>query len=92
MSRTVKAFLRQLGSCNCMTKTPDAEMHAESCAYKHLANAQETFERWFLRIPDVDETLLDKNKAGDYIDDSMNLALVSYCQGIKQALNGRAAA
>lgn len=28
-----------IGSCNCHTKTPDPDYHAESCDYKHYATA-----------------------------------------------------
>lgn len=73
----------QIGSCNCLTKTPDLQYHKGWCKYRKLGNAIETFEKWFLSLPDVDETLLSKNKLGWYENEDIRFAFVAYCQGLR---------
>ena len=73
----------QVGSCNCMTKTPKVEHHKTWCRYRKLESAIDLFEEWILSLPDVDETLLSKNKLGWYENENMRFAFVVYCQGLR---------
>ena len=75
--------MAQVGSCKCMTKTPDPEWHDAACPYRKLDSAQAGFDAWFLGIPDVDERLIATDGAGNYIDHDIGLMYAAYCAGIK---------
>jgi hypothetical protein len=74
---------QMIGTCTCLTKTPDIQYHDDSCLYKRLALSRDNFEQWFLSIPDADETLLNKNKKGDYKDLDIGLAYYAFVAGVK---------
>ncbi len=59
------------------TKTPENEKRSERIVT--------LFEVWFLAIPDVDKTLLDKDVHGNYIDGGTNYALAAFLGGLASA-------
>lgn len=71
----------KITSCTCLKKTPEVIYHEEWCNYRKLDNAVESFEEWFLSIPDVDESLLQKDK-GFYTDKDILFTFLAYCQGL----------
>lgn len=73
----------KIGSCTCFTNSPEPSVHYTSCPFRKLHTAQENFESLFLQIPDVDETLLNKDAAGNYFDSKTGLMYLSFCWGVK---------
>ena len=65
-----------------MTKTPETVFHEKNCPYRKLDKAQGDFEAWFLKIPDVDETLIATTASGNYIDADIGLMYAAFCAGV----------
>ena len=84
----LKLAAMEIGSCTCVTKTPDTSYHSEDCLYRSLVEVRREVKRLAVQAEKLQllEALVALGSVGIHLDDNGYVLTFEYAENIPTAV------